>query len=32
LAYEKWSWRVVGITEEAVRVIANNNFNGLLSS
>jgi len=26
LAYEKWSWRVVGITEEAVRVIANNNF------
>jgi hypothetical protein len=27
LGYEAWSWRVVGITEDAIRAIANNNFN-----
>lgn len=27
LGYETWSWRVVGITEEAVKAIARNNFN-----
>lgn len=27
LGYEAWSWRVVGITEEAVKAIARNNFN-----
>lgn len=26
LSYETWSWRVVGITEEAIKVIARNNF------
>jgi hypothetical protein len=26
MAYEKWSWRVVGITEDAVRIIAANGF------
>jgi hypothetical protein len=25
--YEAWSWRVVGITEDAIRAIARNNFN-----
>lgn len=27
LGYEAWSWRVVGITEEAIKAIARNNFN-----
>lgn len=27
LGYETWSWRVVGITEEAIKAIARNNFN-----
>lgn len=27
LGYEPWSWRVVGITTEAIRAIARNNFN-----
>ena len=27
MCYEKWSWRVVGITENAVRAIARNNYN-----
>ncbi len=27
LGYEAWSWRVVGITEDAIRAIAKNNFN-----
>lgn len=27
LGYELWSWRVVGITTEAIRAIARNNFN-----
>lgn len=27
LGYETWSWRVVGITEEAIKAIAKNNFN-----
>lgn len=27
LDYETWSWRVVGITEEAIKAIARNNFN-----
>ena len=26
MAYEQWSWRVVGITEDAIRVIARNGF------
>jgi len=27
LGYETWSWRVVGITEEAIKAIARNGFN-----
>lgn len=27
LGYETWSWRVVGISEEAIKAIARNNFN-----
>lgn len=27
LGYETWSWRVVGISEEAIKAIASNNFN-----
>ncbi len=27
LGYETWSWRVVGITEEAIKAIARNNYN-----
>lgn len=27
LGFETWSWRVVGITEEAIKAIARNNFN-----
>lgn len=27
LGYETWSWRVVGITEEAIKAIAKNSFN-----
>jgi hypothetical protein len=27
LSYETWSWRVVGVTEEAIKSIARNNFN-----
>jgi hypothetical protein len=27
LGYEVWSWRVTGITEEAIKAIARNNFN-----
>ena len=26
LGYETWSWRVVGITEEAIKAIARNNY------
>jgi hypothetical protein len=27
LGYETWSWRVVAISEEAIKAIARNNFN-----